>query len=275
LQSPPGIEQGLSLAGRFRLIRPLGLGANGETWLAEDAERSGPVALKFLSADTGSSRDELAGRLNHPHIAAVYGRHCDGGRTFIAMQYVGGQSVGTLRGAGFRGILRGLLGVADALDYAHGLGIVHRDLKPSNVICDSGGHCWLTDFGAAADLGADEDRARGAGSLPAMSPQQLSGDPPAVSDDVYGFGSLVYDLLAGHPLFHPQVTAARIRRETPALPAGDLRGEALPARLTALLSSLLKKSPLERPPGMAAVRSALEEILQNDPAVVIRCEEPI
>jgi tetratricopeptide (TPR) repeat protein len=96
-----------------------------------------------------------------------------------------------------------------------------------------------------------------------MSPEQLDGAAPAPADDIYAFGALTYDLIAGQALFHPDVTPGRIRAERPTLPAQDLSGARLPDSLRRLLGSLLEKSPARRPPSMAAVRSALEEILRE------------
>jgi tetratricopeptide (TPR) repeat protein len=130
---------------------------------------------------------------------------------------------------------------------------VHRDLKPANVLRDAQGRSFLTDFAATP--------AAGGGTLPSMSPQQLDGAAPVPGDDIYGFGALLYELIAGAPLFHPQVTAERIRTVQPASPETDLAGEPLPAALRGLLEALLRKTPAERPPGMGAVRDALEQIL--------------
>ncbi len=252
------LTAGTELAGRFRLIRAVGRGALGEVWLAEDLAAGRRVALKFPLRDAalailreGFSR---TAKLVHPAIVRLY-EFIDQPRPALVMQFVEGSDAGALRGAGFRTILAALGVVAEALEYAHRQGVVHRDLKPANILHDQQGRLLLTDFGAAA----------GGGTLPAMSPQQLDGAPPVVSDDVYGFGALLYELLAGEPLFHPEVTPERIRSVVPQIPRTDLSGEPLPQPLRRLLGALLEKSPVQRPPGMAAVRDALEQILHDFP----------
>jgi serine/threonine protein kinase len=93
---------------------------------------------------------------------------------------------------------------------------VHRDLKPANVLRDASRGYLITDFGMSAGTGG--------GSPSCASPQQLDGEPPAPADDVYGFGALLYELITGAPLLHPDITAGRIRGETPAIPQTDLAG---------------------------------------------------
>lgn len=254
-----GLAAGDTLAGRYRLIRPLGEGATGRVWLAEDGAGDARVALKLADAATLAAQHEAGRRLVHPAIVRTLGLHA-GPPPCLALQYCAGGHAGALRGAGFRAVVGALLPVAEALEYAHRQGVVHGDLKPSNVLRDEAARCLLGDFGA------------GGGALPGLSPQRLDGAPPVPADDVYGFGTLLYDLLCGAPPFHPGVSAERIRREVPALPAADLAGEALPPALARLLGSLLAKEPGARPPGMAAVRAALEEVLRESaaPAAVIR-----
>ncbi len=259
---------GQVLAGRFRLIRPLGAGAAGAVWLANTLDTGREVALKCTAdgADSARLREEYATahRLVHPGIVRVE-EFVTGDPPFLVLQAVpGGATAAALRGAGFRDLLAALLPVAEALEHAHRQGVVHRDLKASNVLRMPDGRCLVADFGVAA--------AGGGGSLPGMSPQQLAGAAPQPADDVYAFGALLYDLLTGQPLFHPEPDATRIREEVPALPATDLAGAPLPMSLAQLLEALLAKEPTARPAGMAAVRSALEAILEEhraqDPDVI-------
>jgi tetratricopeptide (TPR) repeat protein len=124
----------------------------------------------------------------------------------------------------------------------HDQGLVHRDLKPSNVLLADDGTPRLADFGLAATVGtADSPHA---GSPFSMSPQQLDGAPPSPADDLYAFGALAYELLAGYPPFYPEPRPERVRDERPApLPA---RAQ-VPAALEQLVLQCLAKDPGERP----------------------------
>ncbi len=133
------LEEGLTFGARFRLIRRLGRGGMGEVWLARDAELNEDVALKILDPGLAESpefvdllRSECrkARRLVHPNIVRVYDFHSHSGRFFISMQFIDGAGIGALRGERLDRILRAVLPIADALEFAHQEGIIHRDIKP-------------------------------------------------------------------------------------------------------------------------------------------------
>ena len=165
---------------------------------------------------------------------------------------------GALRGASWQRVVTIVIEVVEALQYAHAQGVVHGDLKAANLLCDAAGHWRLSDFQTAAT------GAGAAVSLSSVSPQQLDGASPAISDDVYALGALLYDLLSGAPPLHPGITPERIRTEVPARLGVDGSGQALPLALIQLVAALLEKSPARRPAGMAAVRAVLEDVLQDD-----------
>lgn len=269
-----GLVAGLNFSDRFTLIRQLGRGGMGEIWLADDAQLAESVALKLLDprfsqaagfVDLLRAECRRARALVHPNIVRVFDFHHSDDRYFISMQYVDGDTLASLRGARFQQVVQKSLMVCDALAYAHRAGLIHRDVKTSNVLLDRNGVCYLSDFGiAAATL---ETQPRGGGSLPSMSPQQLAGQPAAVADDVYAFGALLYELLSGVPLFHPDVTSERIRAELPASLSVDGAGQELPESLAKLLLAMLDKVPERRPAGIGAVRSVLEEIHADYPLI--------
>lgn len=266
------LSEGLSLGARFRLVGLLGTGGMGEVWQAHDLQQNRQVALKILRAELADQQgfidllkaecDALLG-LVHPNIVRVYAFHDDGGHQFISMELVEGRSLKQLRGRGWDEIVQAILPLIDALEYSHRAGIVHRDIKPGNVILDATGQPRLMDFGVASLLDADGDRQlRTGGSLPAMSPQQLAGERPSVSDDVYAFGSLLYDLISGAPLFTPDISELRVRNAEPPSLAEKVK-IAIPDSLDRLIAAMLDKQPERRPPGMGAVRAALEELLAD------------
>ena len=90
----------------------------------------------------------------------------------------------------------------------HSGGLVHRDLKPANVLIDASGRASLADFGLAVRIG--DRSAAGGGSPFSMSPQQLDGALPAISDDIFAFGAVAYELLSGYPPFYPDPDPDRV-----------------------------------------------------------------
>jgi tetratricopeptide (TPR) repeat protein/predicted Ser/Thr protein kinase len=258
-----GLKSGLSLTSRFTLLRRLGQGGMADVWLVRDGELGGEVVAKILPPGITDSRVRLlqreclhARRLSHPNIAPVYDFHRAGEYRFLTMAFVEGDDLGRLRRRSPREILPVVVPIAAALEYAHESGVLHRDLKTDNIVCDPSGRPHLLDFGISALL--DEDvQVAGGGSGFNVSPQQLAGEPPATADDIYGFGALLYELISGRPPLWPDVTAERIRSEVPEPVPSD---HPVPPRLRDLVAAMLAKSPRERPPSMAAVRTALESI---------------
>ena len=152
------------LAGRYRILSPLGAGGMGEVFLAEDTRLERRVAVKMLPASVEAdavARERLrrealaAAALDHPYICKVYEIGDADGRVFIVMEYVEGD---TLHVASSRGLLpvRRVVEIAheltQALDAAHRRGIVHRDLKPTNVMLTPQGHVKVMDFGLAKQV---------------------------------------------------------------------------------------------------------------------------
>ncbi len=273
-----GLSEGLHLSSRFELVNPLGRGGMGEVWLANDLELNEQIALKVLRSELSGDqlwldllREECrrVRNLVHPGIVRVYDFHHDGPYAFISMQYVPGASLVQSRGQAWQDILQTLLPVTDALEYAHRQGLVHRDIKASNVLLGEQQQPLLTDFGVAALAGSESDASRflkAGGSLPGMSPQQLGGAEPAISDDIYGFGSMLYELLSGQPLFHPDVTEQKVMQESPPrLDSFDLTVKP-PADLVGLVATMLQKNPLQRPQSIATVRAAIERLLTEEVA---------
>lgn len=244
------LDEGALLCGRYTLIRRLGRGGMAEVWLADDAEDGGRVALKCLLPEFATQPQMLrlfeqearrVARLDHPNIVRIRAFHGDASPPCFSMAAVEGPDLRAARGRPAAELAALLAPVADALYRVHALGLVHRDLKPSNVLLAADGRACLTDFGVAAALEAapGELRIAGGGSDEFASPEQRAGQPPAVSDDAWGFGKLLEALLA------------------PADRHGPL-GE-LAARLTAA-------APADRPADFARLREELRSIAGQRPA---------
>src|SRR5207302_1099504 len=244
------------------------VGGQGEVWRAHDPERGVDIALKILQPSPGRAADawaallnehESASHLDHPGILKVYPPERDCGDVLLPMELAAGGDLRRLRGAGYLTVVPVLLEVAQALEYAHERGVVHRDLKPSNVLFDARGRAKLADFGAAARLA---DPGQGVEPRPlspfSASPEQLRGEPPAPSDDVYGLGALAYELLSGYPPHYPNFDARAAQRDPvpPLVPA-----QQMPPQLGVLIARMLAKNAKERAASMRECIDALDAAL--------------
>ena len=278
--------------GRYRILRRLGAGGAGLVLLAEDESLRRFVALKILpprnAADPAARARFLqeartAARLSHPHIATIHAVEDHDGIPLLAMEFVDGS---TLRERLEKGPLaiseveRLGEGIAAALAKAHEAGIVHRDLKPENVLLDASGSPKVADFGLARSLrtlpiAGDAVTASGAVSLVGailgtpryMSPEQAVGDPVDERSDVFSFGVLLYELLAGAPPFDGRTfvdLASAIRSAVP-VPITKRRTDTPPA-LASLVEACLAKEPAGRPPNGTALVAALAARTSATPA---------
>lgn len=241
----------------------------GEAWLARDERLGTEVVVKTLPGDATHEQVSLlrqecrnARRLAHPNIVRVFDFHQEGSYSFITMDYVDGDDIGSLRGASPQEVIRALAPLVDALEYAHEQGVVHRDLKIGNVLLDAGGRPHLTDFGISAllDPATDDLRLAGGGSRPNASPEQLRGEPPDPADDVYSLGVLLYELLVGRPPGPVGVGDDPVGSADPA----PLRSRyPLPAGLQELVDAMLARARPERLADMTVVKRALGRILED------------
>jgi len=265
------LTSGLVLGARFALVRRLGRGGAAEVWLADDRERGEPVALKVLDPadppDPGLARrlaDEVARAraLPRAHAVTIHDVVEADGLLLVAMEHLPGGDLGQFRGRSFESWASAVDDVAAALEAFHAGGLVHRDLKCGNVMLDAAGRAKLADFGLAAAAGGP---APGGGSPYNASPQQLRGEPPQPADDLYAFGALLYELIAGHPPWYPEITRDRVLHEPvpPLVPRGEV-----PVAVRELALRLLAKSPRERPASAADVRARLAAAARDESSLV-------
>ncbi len=253
------LTPGLELGARFVLVRRLGRGGSAEVWLAADRSSGGEVALKVFDESVTGDAARLAqleaevaraATLPAAHAVAIHGIERAAGLTFLVMEYLEGGDLGQLRGRSFESWSRAVDDVAAALEAMHARGLVHRDLKCANVFLDGRGRARLGDFGLIALAG---NPASGHSPYNA-SPQQLRGEPAQPADDLYAFGALLYELIAGHPPYYPDITRDRVLLEPvpPLVPRG-----AVPAGVRELALRLLSKSAGQRPASATIVRARL------------------
>lgn len=275
---------------RYHLLHELGRGGSCSVWLAHDREQQCSVALKIPSIELLQTPTAFAAfeneyartaALRHPNILRVFGiervaQPAQPDTVWIVMEYAAGGDLSQLRGggrgtlSGMREVLRAAIAVATAVDYAHGCGVIHRDLKLANVLLMADGTPKVTDFGTSLPQSQLPSAMAGRGSPYSVSPQQLAGAAAQVSDDIYAFGVLLYELLSGYPPFYPEISAARVATECPLA----LAPEVAPPALSALVSRCLHKQPAQRPATMRVVEQQLIAILAQLAAPSILSDEP-
>ena len=212
---------GTILGGRYRLIGRLGKGGMGEVYRADDLKLGQPVALKFLPPDVDRDPARLtqlhtevrmAREVSHPNVCRVYDIDEIEGHTFLSMEYVDGEDLGSLlRRIGHFTQERGLeiaRQICAGLAAAHERGVVHRDLKPANVMLDGAGRVRITDFGLAG-LTGESIRA---GTPAYMAPEQLAGGEVTTRSDIYALGLVLYELFTGKRAIEGSTLAELINR---------------------------------------------------------------
>ena len=274
----------------YQILEKLGEGGMGEVYLAEDTKLQRKVALKFLPIEL--TKDEsrrqrfmqearAAAAMEHPNIAAIYDIDEADGRTFIAMEYVRGESLrdaisdGKLR---LRKSLQLANQIADGLAKAHERGVVHRDVKPENVLLSEDGDAKIIDFGLAK-LG-EAVRSPGEhtveheaetlvrtrdglvlGTVAYMSPEQARANPIDARTDVFSLGIVFQEMLTGEPPFSRASVAetlSAILKENPAPLPEDVTS--LVPELPPILRRSLSKKPDGRYQQMKEMAQELREI---------------
>jgi eukaryotic-like serine/threonine-protein kinase len=257
-------EAGAVFADRYEVLDAVGRGATAVVYRAKDVKHDRFVALKVLhreltqsiSAERFAREIGIAARLTHPNILALYDSGDSDGCFYYVTPFIEGESLrARLQRDGRLGVREAVgiaRGVAAALGYAHERGIVHRDIKPENILL-VGGQPLVADFGIARVLEPGSDaRMTSTGMIvgtPAyMSPEQAAGEETVDHrSDLYSFGCVLYEMLAGQTPFAgttpAAVIAARFTHEPPDV--RDACAEA-PALLADTVSALLARTLDER-----------------------------
>ena len=258
--------------GPYEILAPLGRGGMGEVYRARDTRVDRAVALKVLPEEFFESEERRArferearmlASLNHPGIATLYSFEEIAGRRVLAMELVEGNDLATRISSGplsLEEVCSCARQIADALAAAHEMGIVHRDLKPANVKMTPGGRVKLLDFGLAKragepSAGSEDATATAAlseagavmGTVPYMSPEQVSGRALDARSDLFSLGIVLYEMASGRRPFAGDSTAelaSAILRDTPP-PVGQARAD-LPGDLADAITRCLEKDPQRR-----------------------------
>jgi serine/threonine-protein kinase len=251
------------LAGRYRILGPLGSGGMALVYHARDLNLQREVAIKLLRQDLTSDaafqarfvhEARAAANLLHPNIVTVYDFGQDGGQTFIALEYVQGTDMKTLlrrrRGLPIEESVGLVIQVCAGVGYAHRAGLVHCDLKPQNVLVTPDGRAKITDFGIAralATIHPDEASDIVWGSPQYFAPEQAAGGPPSPASDVYSLGVILFEVLTGRLPFEAgdSTRLAQLHQTAPPPSIRALNPEVPPA-LEQIVYKVLSKEPSAR-----------------------------
>ncbi|MFI1017247.1 serine/threonine-protein kinase [Streptomyces sp. NPDC020965] len=249
------------IAGRYRLLSPLGEGGMGVVWRARDEALGREVAVKEVRAPAGLALDDerrlyrrlereawAAARISHRNVVTVYDVATEDGRPWIVMELVHGLSLADVIEA--EGPLpprrAALIGaeVLAALGAAHEAGVLHRDVKPGNVLLANDGRVVLSDFGIAVVEGASPLTMTGEliGSPEFLAPERALGLTPGPASDLWSLGVLLYAAIDGGTPFRRNTPLNTLRAVTDDEPAQSPRA----GELAPVIAGLLHKDPAER-----------------------------
>jgi eukaryotic-like serine/threonine-protein kinase len=272
--------------GPYEIQSPLGAGGMGEVYRAKDTRLDRVVAIKVLASHLSSS-PELKQRLerearaisslNHPNICHLYDIGSQDGADYLVMEYLEGETLAERLRKGpmpLNEIFKVGIAVAEALALAHRSGIVHRDLKPGNIMLTQGG-AKLMDFGLAKPLGAQTASSGSGTAAPSftaaatlsgpspltplttagsivgtiqyMSPEQIEGKEADARSDIFAFGAVLYELVAGKRPFSgkSQISLASSILESDPAPISTVKPQT-PAAFEHLVTTCLQKDPEQR-----------------------------
>jgi predicted Ser/Thr protein kinase len=257
--------------GHYRILKKIGEGGMGEVYCAEDLKLGRNVALKLLPEKLAEDSKRLrrflrearlASTLSHPNITHIYEVGEENGKHFIAMEYVGGETLqekiksGPLDNPTLRQIA---LQIGEALQTAHAKGIVHRDVKPANIMVNAENHVKILDFGLAkqnlaerqnVDLLSTEAYTQTGtllGTVHYMSPEQALGKDVDARSDIFSFGAVLYEMATGKRAFHGPNATATIAQILATQPASAIQlNPRLHDSINAIIEKCMRKDPNQR-----------------------------
>jgi Tol biopolymer transport system component len=286
------IAPGKSLL-HYRLVEQIGEGGMGVVWKAFDTHLDRDVAIKILPDVFAGDAERLArfereakllASLNHPNIAAVHGLDQDQGVRFLVMELVPGEDLSHRLAQGSLSVeetMRVGLQVTQALEAAHDNGVIHRDLKPANIQLTPDGDVKVLDFGLAKAFdveGRSSDPSMSptmtsAGTLAGtilgtaayMSPEQAHGRAADRRADVWAFGCVLYEMLAGKQAFTGESISDTLASVLKFEPDHQSLPGAVPSRARRLIRRCLVKQPKQRLQAIGEARIVLEECVAGAP----------
>ncbi|MFD3315156.1 protein kinase [Streptomyces sp. NPDC058694] len=275
----PGRER--VIAGRYRLLAPLGEGGMGTVWRAHDEVLQREVAVKEVRAPAGLPAPDVermytrlereawaAARVTHPNVVTVFDVATEDGRPWIVMELVRGESLADLLDKGSLGPARAAeigAGILAALRAAHAAGVLHRDVKPANVLLAADGRVVLTDFGIATVEGDSSLTRTGEviGSPEYLPPERALGRTPGPESDLWSLGVLLYAAVEGISPYRQNTPLSTLR----AIVDDELPPARRAGPLGSVIEGLLRKEPADRTPAEQAEKNLRLVAAGGTPAV--------
>ncbi len=281
--------------GRYEIHSALGRGGMGEVWQARDTKLNRDVAIKMLPERFSQNAQRLVrlerearllASINHPNIAVLYELEQISEVTFLALELVEGETLAERLACGpidVRDALKLALQIAEALEAAHERGVIHRDLKPANIKITPNGKIKVLDFGLAKALDPADDGSSPrptlhvsttevgviVGTAPYMAPEQARGEALDARTDVWPFGCVLFEMLAGQQAFGGDTMSDALAAVLKVDPDWSRLPESLHPGVGHLLERCLEKARRDRLAGISDARVEIERALADPRGVLI------
>ncbi|MBI2930921.1 MAG: serine/threonine protein kinase [Planctomycetes bacterium] len=267
----------LQTLGKYRLTGLLGSGGMSVVYRADDPDLGRAVAIKVLRPHLTEPEQErfrqearLLARMRHPNIVPIHDYGIEHGWSYTVMELVQGRPLSDHLNAPRRDLVALVRKVALAVQHLHEQGILHRDLKPANILVDERFEPRVADFGIAKSADASLTPSNALLGTPAyMSPEQAKGDDLDARSDVHALGAVLYECLAGRPLFEGKTPAQVLDRVL----HDDLPAPPAEAPLARICRKALEKDRTHRYRSAAEFADDLGRYLEGKPVLARRADQ--